>query len=351
MITKLKTTPMGVLIGKLRISTDLPLHPEFAKNPDTFAFKHNVNLVGGFLPEVMLENNYESGGKFEKSKENITLVHRDAIRLFVCNDGDGYRIRSIFVNPSELMNRSKRDNRPFNVYTGLELLKENVAPLLANQDDVRHIIPGNAGDDGEHRSNWSEVECTLLLPHYEIACFHGLAHPLTGPAQGSGKKRIELSSEDGCCTIRFNQTHWSGSGSTRLARVDGVAVILSLKGDALAAAFKSKGLTAPVRDAERLVRFSADVIVRGFLDVLRQTAGSYLPVPPEWAAMGKAVTSGKMIALLAEITSIPRDEILAMDAAIRNPCKSTRYILDKGTAAVAASLKPILVSSLFALHE
>jgi hypothetical protein len=233
----------------------------------------------------------------------------------------------------------------------LELLKENVAPLLANRDDVRHIIPGNAGDDGEHRSNWSEVECRLLLPHYEIGCFHCLAHPLTGPALGSTKKRIELSSEDGCCTIRFDQTHWEGTGSTRLARVDGVAVTLTLKGHALAAVFESKNLTASVRGTKRLVRFSADLIVNGFLDVLRQTAGSYLPVPPDWAAIGKAVTSAKVIALLAEITSIPMDEILAMDAAIRNPCKSTSNILNKGTAAWAASLKPIPVSSLFALYE
>ena len=344
------TTLPDVTISNLRISTDIALNPEFVKNPNRFALSHNVNLVDCFLPELSFKQDREADEMAESEKANLFLVHHKAIRLFVQNDASGYRIRSIAVNPAELMRHSDQYAvTSDSLEAALDLLKSNIEPLLEKPLDARHIVPGHADDNGEHRACWSEVVLKAFIPGLEIACFHDLAHPLTGPAQGSSKNCINLCSKDGSFAIRFEQIRLKSKGKKALPRVEGVSVALTLSGHMLPGTFGSKGVIAWVCNTRRLVSFPALSVAEAFFDRLSQISGTYLPIPPEWAGMGKPVTYAKAIALLAHLTGIPVGEIRAMDEAIRKPDRKTRRRLDDDVPAAAACLKPVPVASLFTL--
>jgi hypothetical protein len=68
-----------------------------------------------------------------------------------------------------------------------------------------------------------------------------------------------------------------------------------------------------------------------------------------WAGMGKPLTHAKAIALLAQHTDIPVDELLTMHEAIRKFDRKTRQRLDHDVDAAVTCLKPVPVTSLFTL--
>lgn len=342
------TTRPDITISDLRISTDIAQNPEFVKSPDKFAFTHKVNLVDRFLPEISFKQDREADEMAESAKANLFLVHHKAIRLFVKNDGSGYRIRSIAVNPAELMRHSNQHLVPsYSLDAAFDLLKLNIEPLLAEPLDRRHIVPGHADDNGEHRASWSEVVLYAFIPGLEIACIHGLAHPLTGPAQGSSKPRIDLCNNDGSFVISFEQIRLKGKGKRTAPRVEGVSVTLTLGGMMLPDTFGSMGKTALIHKAKRLVSFPEMSMAEAFLDRMSQVSGTYLPIPPEWAGMGKPITYAKTIALLAQLTGKSVDELRAVDDEIRSPSKSTRQRLNHEVDAAVDCLKPVPVTSLF----
>jgi hypothetical protein len=334
-------------VCEIRISMDLALHPEFAKNPDKFAFTHNVDMTSCVLPETSFKTDRETGEKLAKKKANITIGPNDAIRLFVDDDGDGYRLRSIVVKPLELyLAHTNEELVPWDYLdTAFRLLKSHVAPLLAKPLDDDHILPGHA--DGHSVSYISHVKINALLSDIEIPCLHNLSHPLTGPAQGSTDKRITLCSEDGGLGVLLEKASWDEHVGDRLCHTEGINVTLTLTGKTLVSQFSVLGATKRVRGMKRLLRFCVLDVIYVFDVLMMQLGGIYLPVPPEWAAMGKAVTPAKTIALLSELTGIPVGEIRDMDKAIRKPSKSTMKRLNEDVAAAATCLKPVPVARLF----
>jgi hypothetical protein len=345
------TTHPEITIGELRISTNLALHPDFTKNPDRFALSHHVELVDCVLPEISFKKDRNTYEKVESAKANIHLVRHKAVCLFVHNSGSGYHIRSIAVNPVELLHKCDQHLVSFpSLDVAVNLLRSKIEPLLADPLDAQHIVPGHTHGD-KHLAFWSGIECRALLPDLQLACFHDISHPLTGPAQGSTRKRIELRSSDGGCKIVFEKTYWEGIEANRMPRVESVSVTLTLTRNMLPAKLGSTGMVASVQGTKRLVDFSAGDVAPVFSEIMRDLEGTYLPVPPEWAAMGKAVTPAKTIALLSELTGIPVGEIRAMDEQIRHPSKSTRARLDDDVPAAAACLKPLPVASLFVGRE
>lgn len=337
---KTNTAHPTVLIGDIRISTDLALHPDFAECPEKFAHSHNVALADCVSPETSFRMDRTTNGTVENRKANVHLVGYRAIRLFVENDENGDRLRSIAMNPAELLHGdSESPVTEEDLQSALALMESQVSRLLADPQDARHIVPGHAGDD-KQVAYWSAVESKALLPDMHIECFHGLSHFLTGPATGSAKKRIELRGGDGGCAILIEKARWHDAFDGCGATVEGVSITLTLKGQTLARCFASTGIADRVKDTMRLVRFRATDVFEVFIDTMRRLEGVYVPVPPEWAGMGKAVTHAKTMALLSLLTGIPVEELRAMDEAGRHPSKDTCERLDKDVRAAAACLKP-----------
>jgi hypothetical protein len=326
---------------------DLAVHPDFTKNPDKFAFSHKVNLTNCVLPETSFKADRETGEKLANQKANIIIGQHEAIRLFVENDGDGYRLRSIAVKPLELYEAHANSNSVRLLYlkTALSLLKSQVAPLLANPLDARHIIPSDA--ENHPVSYISQVKISALFNDIEIPCLHNLSHPLTGPVQGSTKKRVELRSGDGDCTILFEKVSWDEPVGGHVRYTEGIHVKLALKGKPLVSQFSLFGSTQRVGNTKRLVKLCILEAYHIFDMLMAQLGGTYVPVPPEWSGMGKPVTHAKTIALLAELTGIPVGEIRDMDQTIRKPSKSTIERLDHDVQVAATCLKPIPIARLF----
>jgi hypothetical protein len=341
----------AIIIQGLRISADLAMHPGFTKDPDKFALAHKVDLVNPVLPETAFKTDRKTGKKLAKKKANITIGRNKAIHLFVEDNGDGYRLRSIAVEPMELYaaHPESYTSRITHLEAAFKLLKFYVAPLLANPLDADQIIQGHA--DVDHVSYISQVKISVLVLGMNTACIHNLSHPLTGPAQGASNKRIELCSGDGECSILLENVDWAAHVGSDGFYKEIIRATLTLTGKTLVSQFSPTGKTKSIRGTKRLVWFSTADAAYVFNKLMRQLAGTHLSVPPKWADMGNPVTQAKAIALLAEITSIPVDEIRAMDKEIRNPSKSTHKRLHGLVVAAAACLNPIPVASLFASIE
>jgi hypothetical protein len=333
-------------LRNLRAATRIRLHPEFAKDPALFARHHGVDLVGEVSPATSFRTNSGSNDKDESVKANIHLVQHKAIRLFTERDDDGDWIRSIDVNPAMLLHDDKNDLliEP-NLLLALSTLKAKVAPLLADPEDVRHIVPGLV-DNGTHVSSWSEIESEVWIPGVDLRFLHDVSHPATGPAAGSTDKRLKLG-DRGDCVIIIKPAKWTIAGNEGLREVHGVRVQLTLRGNALVNNFREVGSSSRMGNVMRLVSFRSSGVAKVHKATMSQLVGFYLPVPPEWPNMGKPMTTAKVIALLSKLMPIPPEELRAMYEARSTPSQSTQERLDDDIPAAIACLKPVPVSSLF----
>lgn len=334
-------------LRSLKASTRLRLHPEFAKDSNLFAKPHGVDLVDGVFPATSFKDNKETGDKDESLKANIHLVEHNAIRLFIEHDSDGdWWIKGYDLRPSILRYGTK--NHPLtgdDPAASLSILMDKVAPLLADPDDARYIVPGLV-DDGTHVASWSQIESEIWIPGVDLRCLHGMSHPATGPAEGSTEDRLKLG-DRGDCVIIMKPAKWTIAGPEGPQEVHGVRVRLSLRGNALVNSFREFGNSSLVGNVMRLVSFRASGVATVHQEAMWQLEGTYLPVPPEWAGMKKPMTTAKVIALLSKLLPIPPQELRAMYEARTNPSDSTQERLDHDLPAAMACLKSVPVTSLF----
>jgi hypothetical protein len=330
----------------------LRLHPDFCLEHRAFARQHGVDLADDVFPETDFRedpDNPDSDERLEKNQSNIHLVRHRAIRLLAVRDDCGDWVRSIDLNPSLLLYEAKRHLlSEGDLLLSLDILRSQVAPLLADPLDARHIVPGLFPDD-EPVAYWSLVDSEFLLPGIQIPCLHRLSHPSTGPAEGAKNDRIQLGDKQDHFLIRFKKARWDYADLAGTQNVEGVRVRLILKGPEVAARFKQFGTTALIGDEKELVAFSERSVASVHQAMMSQLEGTYLPVPPEWKVsdQGKPVTHAKAIALLAKLTPIPLEELRAMDEEIRHPSKSTRKRLNKDVPEEVSRLMPVPVSTLF----
>ena len=334
-------------LRKLSASTLIRLHPEFSKGPERFAKRYGVDLVDDVFPASSFKDNEETGEKDESFKTNIHLVHHKAIRLLTEPDSNGdWWIKGYDLRPSMLLYGTKDHPMTGNDHlASLSKLRNEVAPLLADPEDARYIVPGLV-DDGNHVSSWSEIESEIWIPDVDLRCLHGVSHPATGPAVGSTKKRLKLGKR-GDCVILIKTAKWASSGPEGTREVCGVRVRLTLRSNALVTGFREFGNSSRMGNVMRLVSFRSPGVATVHQGIMSQLEGLYLPVPPEWPSMGKPMTTAKVIALLSKLTPIPSEELRAMYEARSCPSQSTQERLDDDIPAAIACMQPVPVSSLF----
>jgi hypothetical protein len=336
-----------VMLGDLRISTDIALNPEFSDNPIEFAASRDVRLVSRVLPEVSFKKDRETDGKVESIKANIHLVSPDAIRLFIKDHGGVSRLHSIDIKVGELLYGNKEHHiTDQDLESALDLLRSHVAPLLADPRDVSHILPGHANQD-EEIANWSKITSRTFLPGLQIASFHDLSHPRTGPAAGSAKGWIRLEDRNGKFSILFEKAQWPVGPAGKAPIVNGVCVTLCLKGKMARSYFPSIGRLECVEGMNRLASFRCSDVSEVFMSTMRELTGTYLPIPLEWENLGKPVTRPKVMALLNQLTGIPIDDLKNMNEQVSDPSASTRKRLKADIRKASAWLKPVPVSTLF----
>lgn len=352
-----------MFIRSISISTNVRLHPEFVAAPRAFARRHKVDLVDDVFEQTDFTKDRTKDTDnlddpddphneklIERIRANIHLVRHGAIRLFTERDDKSDWIRSIDLNPSMLLYDAKRHALAAgDLPLSLSILRKQVSPLLADPLDARHIVPGLLQDE-EPVAYWSEVDTEFLFPGIAIRCLHGISHPLTGPAKGATPNRIQLGDKIDDCLIRIKKAKWKIDGPDGAEAVKGVRVRLILKGRALTDEFRTFGKTAKVNNTWRVVAFSMPVVARVHQSVMALLEGTYMPVPAEWRNRRKgekALTHAKSMALVSQLTSIPLEEIRAMDEEIRHPSESTRERLDEDLPVEVRRLVPVPVATLF----
>lgn len=348
--TTLISTQPALIIRKLRITTRIQLHPEFVANPRFFARRHKVDLASDIFPITDIRQDPNADywhGCIKNIKANIPLARR-SISLFTIRDCEGDWIQSIDLYPSQLLYDVKRHHHAYgDLQLSLSILMKQVAPLLADPLDARHIVPGLV-QGKDHIASWSEVDSELLMPAIYVQCFHNLKHQLTGPAQGTKPKRIQLGNKNDDCVIRIKEEKTKIKG-VKGGPVEGCRVRLILQKPTLTYQFAPFGTTATMDKDKNLVSFTELSIAQVHQSVMARMEGTYLPVPEEWRNRdeGKRMTSAKIIALLSQLTSIPLDELLAIDRDIRSPSTSTIQRLKKELLIESSRLNSVPVSSLF----
>lgn len=339
-----------MIIRGLNISTNIRLHPEFVLAPRAYARRHKVNLADDIFEETDFKKNPEREERTERIKSNIHLVRHGAIRLFTERDEGSNWVRSIDINPSMLLYGAKRRVLAAgDLPLSLSILRKQVAPLLADPQNARHIVPGLVQDKEEPLAYWSEVDSEFLFPGVDIRCLHGLSHHLIGPAQGAKPNRIQLGDKKDDCVIRIKKAKREIDGPDGAQDVEGIRVRLILKGRMLTDEFMPFTTTAKVNNTMRVVAFSMADVARVHQAVMARLEGRYLPVPEEWKNVddGNRVTTAKAMALVSQLTSIPLQEIRAMDEEVRHPSDSTRKRLKKDLPVEAGWLAPVPVATLF----
>lgn len=341
--------PQPFPLCTLTISTMLRLDPEFTRAPLVFARRRGVDLANHVFPETSFKKDPGGEEKLAKVKANIHLVRHGAIRLFFERDADGDWVKSINLNPAILLYGAERHPLiDHDFLRSLSILRRRVPPLLADPLDAQHIVPGLA-DEGDPIAYWSGLRSEILLPGILRRGLHGLSHPMTGPAQGNTKTRIQLGNNDDDCVIRFTEAKAGRSGPGVSRGAAGVRVELLLKGPSLPPRFARLGTTALVRDHHRLISFPGSSVALVHQNVMSQLEGIYLPVPPEWSdkSLGKRVTHAKVFALLSSLTAVPLQKLRKIDEELRHPSDDTRERLDKAVLEAARWLTPAPVSTLF----
>lgn len=347
-----------MFIRNLRISTNIAVHPDFVASPRAFARRHKVELANDVFPETSFKkdrtkdpDNPDRKKRIEVVKSNIHLVRNGAIRLFTERYDEADWIRSIDLNPSMLFYNEKRYELAAGDLTrSLSVLKDKVTKLLTDPLDARHIVPGLVPDGEGSVAYWSKVETEFLFPGVNIRCLHGLSHPETGPADGAIERRIQFGDNKDDCVIRIKEANWKIDGPDDIQAVEGIRVRLILSGRILTRKYEPYGKTAKVNDTVRLVNFPEPSIALVHQGMMAKIKGTYLPVPAEWRNRGegeKALTHAKCMALVSQLTSIPLEEIRAMDDDIRHPAESTRKTLDENLPVEVSRLASVPVATLF----
>jgi hypothetical protein len=303
--------------------------------------------VGKPRPDTTLSKDPESECRIARSKSNIHLVCYGAIRLFESIDDEtkGKTIKTIEVNPSLLLYGD-----PDHSLTNRDLLfalgkvQKEIAPLLADSRDVRHIIPGLAGRKAS-RAHWRNIESDVTLPGVRIEELHNLSHPYTGPAAGTSRERIQLGFQRDDLIITFEALKPTQDGVTG-EFIQGVRAKVSLKGRGMVARYRRPDTTALVEDQRRLIRIEPTSFAQIHQEVMSLLEGTYLPILAERPG-GHPVTFARIIALASCITPISISELRAMDATIRQPSKDTRKNLNREVRNELARLTPFPVTSLF----
>lgn len=352
----LPTSPLTQLLcfRGLSISTNILVHPEFYETPRAYARGQGVNLVDDVFPETdFLKGKEDPYGdeKIEKARTNIHVVRHGAIRLLTQRDDEGDWLRSINLNPSVLLYEHERHLLAMgDLERALDILRAQVAPLLAEPRDDCHIVPGDGGKEGrEPIAYWSTVDSEFLFPDIQVPCLHDLSHPSTGPAEGGKRDRIQLGDRRDPCMMRIKPGKWQVDAPGGPGTIRGIRVRLALKDQKLTAEFGRFGTTALIRDTKHLVDFPQSSVAHIHQSMMSHLQGTYLPVPPEWTDKeeGKRNRHAKVMALVSVLTSIPTDELRAMDEEIRSPSDSTRKRLKGDIATEVARLNPVPVSTLF----
>ncbi|RYG98116.1 MAG: hypothetical protein EON58_08070 [Alphaproteobacteria bacterium] len=288
--------------------------------------------MGDVSPTLDYREDRGTGEKRVKPKANFHLVSREAIRVFMKGDEDDHFIRSLDLDPASLLGKSAvRELTDNDLRVSLTLLLREVAPLLAEDQDVSAIVPGLMRAN-EKPTYWSTVECEVIVRGVRIQDLHRVAHPLTGLAQGTTKRKLELKTLDNKFRIEIENVSRPVKQHNDSSEIMGIRVGLTFKGSAMRGTFGSLGKFFRSDDAspERLLRFRLSDLATVHFNEISKLEGIYLPRPTEWIASdGRRVTPARVVALMAAVTGMPAEQLRLIHDELRPPSTSTRKRMNK----------------------
>lgn len=340
-------SPSGPAL-QLGISTSLPLHPDFLTKPVPFARKYGVSLHGDPVASTTRATDLETKEEILRHKVNIHLVAFGAIRLFARIDGPGYRmtVKTIDVNVALLLyGNSDHPIAHDDVARALTRVQREVAPLLADGNDAKHIVPGLA-KRGDERASWRYIVSTVTCMHTQLHECYNIAHPGTGAAEGTTPKRTQLGKkgDDLIITIESPKMRLHGEGDGTIEEIPRIKVTVSLKGRGMLRRYRDSGGTARIGESLRLTRFSSSTPTDVHEAITEELEGVHI-APTARSPQGRALTPAKAVAFLSAITSLSVEDLSSAYEGIANSSESTRKRLKRDVSKELARISPVPLSS------
>jgi hypothetical protein len=330
----------ALTVRSLVIQTDVPMCPNYRTRVNQFVPPGSVDWMSGMSRTEMIVPTEVHGKPKRLDDEEKTLFHLvryGAITITSMRRGSDTRIVSIVLNPA--MALYGKANHPLDdddLARAQALLKESCGPLLADPADVRHLVPGEVGEDEEPVAVWRSFKCEAWYPGIELAHIHYLSHPEAGSAEGRKLNFARLVPELPGCLISFKRVKRKVDGSD--TKVPGLMISLELGDQELAHRQRRHGSTARVRNR---VRHGFEDVRRLCREVISELEGYYLPVPAQWAAKPGTAKFARMICLVAAFTERTPAELLMSPSIGQNVCRRTVDRLRRRVPKELALLKPV----------
>lgn len=304
-------SPSGPAL-KLGILTNLPLNPEFLKKPVPFSRKVGIALVAAPARNATIATDRETKEKILRPKANIHLVAFGAIRLFARPDGpdDRMTVKAIDVDvPLLLYSNSDHPLTHDDVARALTRVQREVAPLLADENDARHIVPGLA-KRSEARASWRYIMSTVTYMHTPLHECYNIAHPGTGAAEGTTPKRTQLGRKGDDLIITFESPKMPlrDQQDRTIENIPRIKITVSLKGHGMVCRYRNSGRTAKIGKSRRLTRFASSTPADVHKTIMSELEGVHIASAAR-SATDRAITPGKAIAFLSQITSLSVEDL------------------------------------------
>ena len=334
------------LLDVIGISTKVLMSPGFTEDPEAYA-----GLLGISALDV------KKGTKRHRDEEQpyltIDLLGYGSIRIYAERCHDGYRIKTITLNPSSILyGYNGRPLSTLDLQTAFSVAIDAMAPLLADPDDIIHLIPGIAPKcRAVAYWNMLELPCNLSDPNRGLlAVLKNCRHPgiklkpmpVEGESYRLGKRSCQL-----CIKFYYKDFEmrklvdkFTAPEPQPVMRVEA-----TLKGAALAEQMGSEGNFAMINGTSRLVRFSAADTVRAHRAVVSQLKGCYQPVSVE-VDQGKDKV-GRFIARASSFTGTAVDDLIDLYVEECADGKNTKTRIRQAALARLAQLSPFSMEQLF----
>jgi len=339
-------TASSFVARELRISTRIRLHRDFVNNPMDYALARGVDLVDGSSLAAHFKYNTSKGRRVATNQGDIHFLSEGALKIFVEEaDGDLW-IRNVTVKPSLLLRSLQADQLlPADLTKSSVIVHQQLSPLLADESDYCHLLPGSTDD--EPIAYWSRIVTEVQFPGLFIPCFHQLAHPATGPSGGDTEEHISLESDNGKCRIILDALSFGDSRCSKLGLEEGIGVLVTLSGNYLPTVFSSFGDLASVGATERRVRITPLNLVQAFEKTISALSGFYLPRPQAWMERSGIDKRKRVTALMSVVTGVSPDEIVALYENVNPVSEKTRETFSEDLTCELSRLNLIGVAELF----
>lgn len=345
-----KSRYQPVLIDAAGITTNVRSSNAFTADPE-----NTIKSLG--LPLLEIKHGSKRRAGVLVSYLTIDLATYGGVRVYLEKLKGAYYIRTLDINPSKLLfGYNGIVLHTAELVVALTLVKDILAPLLADEADAIHLIPGLA-PMGQHRAFWNRVELPMNIADPEerlLDFFKNSRHPsIRKRALGCEGESYKIGGRSTEMSINFYYKHIEMAKSLDKYNVwnseSVLRVEVTLKGKRLRELLgQSEGNCAAINGTSRLVRFRAADTVVAHHSVVSRLEGCFYH-DKEAGSSNSKDKMGRFIARVTAMSGLSVDELIATYLEESGDTKNKKSRVRRSALERLSELSPITIGDFFAV--